>query len=42
VTAEICILRKTNEVFSKYRRAKKNRIRQGGILIIENAYDILA
>jgi hypothetical protein len=42
ITAEIHILRKANKVFSKCRRAKKNRIRQGGILIIEDTYDILA
>jgi hypothetical protein len=42
ITAKIYILRKTNKIFSKYQRAKKNHIRQGGVLIIENAYDILA
>jgi hypothetical protein len=35
-------LRKTNKVFSKYRRAKKNHICQGGVFIIEDAYNILA
>jgi hypothetical protein len=42
ITAEVYILHKTNKVFSKYRKAKKNRIRQGGILIIKDTYDILA
>jgi hypothetical protein len=42
ITAEIRILCKTNKTFSKYRRAKKNRICQGGIFIIEDTYDILA
>jgi hypothetical protein len=42
VTAEIRILRKANKVFSKRRKAKKNRIRQGGILTIKDTYDILA
>jgi hypothetical protein len=42
MTAEIYILRKTNKVFSKYRRAKKNRICQKDALIIEDAYNILA
>jgi hypothetical protein len=42
ITTEVYILRKINKVFSKYRRAKKNRIRQGGIFIIEDIYDILA
>jgi hypothetical protein len=35
-------LRKTNKVLSKHRKAKKNRICQGGIFIIENIYNILA
>jgi hypothetical protein len=39
---ELYIFRAANKVFSKYRRAKKNRIRQGGILTIEEAYDIIA
>jgi hypothetical protein len=42
ITAEVYILRKTNKVFSKYRRAKKNYICQGDILIIEDIYNILA
>jgi hypothetical protein len=42
VTAEVYILRKANKVFSKRRKAKKNRIRQGGVFIIEDIYDILA
>jgi hypothetical protein len=42
ITAKIYILRKANKAFSKRRRAKKNRIRQGGIFIIEDAYNILA
>jgi hypothetical protein len=41
VTVKVCILRKTNKVFSKYRRAKKNYIRQGGILTIKDTHDIL-
>jgi hypothetical protein len=42
VTAKIRILYKINKVFSKYRRAKKSHIRQGGILTIEDIYNILA
>jgi hypothetical protein len=42
VTAEIYILRKINKILSKYRKAKKNHIRQGGVFTIENTYDILA
>jgi hypothetical protein len=42
VIIEVCILRKTNKALSKRRRAKKNRIRQGDILTIEDIYDILA
>jgi hypothetical protein len=42
VTAEIYILRKANKILSKRRRAKKNRIRQGGIFTIEDIYNILA
>jgi hypothetical protein len=42
VTAEVYILYKINKIFSKCRKAKKNRIRQGDALIIEDAYDILA
>jgi hypothetical protein len=42
VTAEIYILYKANKVFSKCRKAKKNRIRQGGVFTIEDTHDILA
>jgi hypothetical protein len=42
ITAEIRTLRKTNEVLSKYQKTKKNRIRQGGVFIIKDIYDILA
>jgi hypothetical protein len=42
VTAEVYTLHKTNEALSKRRRAKKNRIRQGDTLTIEDTYDILA
>ncbi|KFY24886.1 hypothetical protein V493_04968 [Pseudogymnoascus sp. VKM F-4281 (FW-2241)] len=42
LTAEVRTLRKANEALSKRRRAKKNRIRQGGALTIEDAHDILA
>jgi hypothetical protein len=42
MTAEVYILRKTNKILSKYRRAKKNRICQGGVLTIEDIYNILA
>jgi hypothetical protein len=42
ITAEVRILRKANKIFSKYQRAKKNYIRQGGVFIIEDTYDILA
>ena len=42
MTAKTCTLRKANEALSKCRRAKKNRIRQGGALTIEDARDILA
>ena len=40
--AENRTLRKANEALSKRRRAKKNRIRQGGALTVEDAHDILA
>jgi uncharacterized protein YaiL (DUF2058 family) len=39
--AEVHTLRKANEALSKRRRAKNNRIRQGGTLTIEDAYNIL-
>ncbi len=42
LTAENRTLRKANEALSKRRRAKKNRVRQGGALTVENAQDILA
>jgi hypothetical protein len=41
-TAEIRTLRVANKALSKRRRAKKNRIRQGGALTIEDAHDIIA
>jgi hypothetical protein len=40
--AEIRIFRKTNKTLSKCRRAKKTRIRQGGIFTIKDTRDILA
>jgi hypothetical protein len=40
--AELRALRAANEALSKRRRAKKNRIRQGGALTIEDAQDIIA
>jgi hypothetical protein len=42
VNAKNCILQAANKALSKCRRAKKNRIRQGGILTIEDAHDIMA
>jgi hypothetical protein len=42
MSAELRTLRKANEALSKRRRAKKNRIRQGGVLTVEDAHDILA
>ena len=42
MSAELRTLRAANEALSKRRRAKKNRIRQGGALTIEDAHDILA
>jgi hypothetical protein len=39
---KLYILRVANKVFSKYYRTKKNRICQGDIFIIEEAYDIIA
>jgi hypothetical protein len=38
---EVCTFRAINKTFSKYRRAKKTRVRQGGILIIGDKQDIL-
>jgi hypothetical protein len=40
--AELRSLRTANEALSKRRRAKKTRIRQGGVLTIEDAHDILS
>jgi hypothetical protein len=40
--AEIRTLRAANEALSKRQRAKKNRIRQGGALTIEDTHDIIA
>ena len=40
--AEIRTLRAANKALSKRRRAKKNRIRQGGALTIEDTHDIIA
>jgi hypothetical protein len=42
MSAKLRILRAANEVLSKRRRAKKNRIRQGGALTVEDTHDILA
>jgi hypothetical protein len=42
MSAELRTLRAANEALSKRRRAKKNRIRQGGVLTVEDAHDILA
>jgi cell division protein FtsB len=42
LAAEVRTLRKANEALSKRRRARKNRIRQGGTLTIEDSHDILA
>jgi hypothetical protein len=39
---KIYIFRVINKIFSKRWKAKKNRIYQGDILIIEDIYDILA
>jgi hypothetical protein len=36
LSAEVRILRVVNEALSKRRRAKKTRIRQGGVLTIED------
>ena len=41
MSAELRTLRAANEALSKRRRAKKTRIRQGGILTIEEAQDII-
>jgi len=42
VNAELRTLRAANEALSKRRRAKKNRIRQGGALTVKDAHDIMA
>jgi hypothetical protein len=42
LSAEVCTLRQANEALSKCRRAKKNHIRQRGILTIEDAYNIIS
>jgi hypothetical protein len=42
LAAEVYTLRKANKALSKRCRARKNRIRQGGALTIEDAHDILA
>jgi hypothetical protein len=42
VITKIRTFRNTNIIFSKRRRTKKNRIRQGGAFIIEDAHDIIA
>jgi hypothetical protein len=42
LAAEIRTLRAANEALSKRRRAKKNRIRQGGALTVEDAHDLMA
>lgn len=42
MSAEIRTHRAANEALSKRRRAKKNRVREGGTLIVEDALDILS
>jgi len=42
MSTELRILRVVNKALSKRRRAKKNHIRQGGTLTIEDTHDILA
>ena len=39
--AEVSSLRKANEALSKRRRAKKTRVRLGGSLAVQDAYDLL-
>jgi hypothetical protein len=41
VNAELRTLRAANKALSKRRRAKKNRIRQGGALTVEDAHNIM-
>jgi hypothetical protein len=42
LSAEVRTLRAANEALSKRRRAKKARVRQGGVLTVKDAQDILA
>ncbi len=42
LSAEVRTLRKANKALSKRWRAKKTRVRQGGVLTIEDAQDVLA
>jgi hypothetical protein len=42
LSAEVRTLRAANKALSKRRRAKKARVRQGGVLIIRDAQEILA
>ena len=42
LTADNHNLRKANEALSKHRRAKKTRVREGDILTVEDARDLLA
>ena len=41
LSAEVRILRAVNEALSKRRRAKKARVRKGGILIVEDIQDLI-
>jgi hypothetical protein len=41
INTELRIFRATNKALSKCRRAKKNRIRQGGTFTIEEVYNII-
>jgi hypothetical protein len=38
---EVSSLRKANEALSRRRRAKKTRVRLGGSLSVQDAYDLL-
>ena len=42
LSAEVRTLQQANKALSKRRRAKKNRICQGGVLTVEDAQNILA
>jgi hypothetical protein len=42
VTIKIQTFRNTNIILSKYRKTRKNRIRQGYILTIKDTHDIIA